>query len=81
MNRIQCRYCRWRGTDKEILKAPNPFLQDENVYGCPECKTIYGFDKLCETPDCLNEASIGTPTTDGGYKHHCHHHYPENAKP
>ena len=32
------RRCNWRGTDKEVLRAPNPFEPGEEMFACPDCR-------------------------------------------
>ncbi len=41
-DRIKCSLCNWRGTVTDRLCATNPFNRDRKIYGCPQCKEVYG---------------------------------------
>lgn len=85
--RVRCKECRWQGKTDGLLVANNPFDRSRLVYGCPHCRSIDCFAKLCDIEDCNEEATIGTPTRDGyatfsgdkysnGYMTTCHAHVP-----
>lgn len=71
--------CDWRGTDKEMLEAPNPFDATETVTGCPDCKDVNTLQEACDEPDCWEFSSCGTPTPTG-YRRTCGKHYRELEK-
>lgn len=48
---------------------------------CPECAEINSTLRMCcQEPGCQEEVGCGTPTRDGGYKHHCHRHPPDRPE-
>lgn len=75
-NKFQCRLC-----DKiifnfpaEKLAAPHPFIEGAEIFGCPHCQQCEeGFTALCDSDDCINPVSGGTPTPEG-YKFLCYKH-------
>lgn len=74
MMRYACTECDWRGPKDAILKAPNPFAQQEILWGCPNCHSVQDMREICMQEGCENEATCGTPTPDG-YKRLCGEHY------
>lgn len=60
---------------KDILVAPNPFISDTDIDGCPSCKEINTIVRACDEPDCWEESTCGTSTPDG-YKFTCGDHMP-----
>ena len=77
--KLFCDECGWKGNTFDLLSAPHPFLVNVDINGCPDCKEVNSFTRACDEDLCWHEASSGTPTTDGGYKFHCHHHPPKNG--
>jgi hypothetical protein len=75
IEKILCNECGWAGMSDEALAAPSPFDPAQKLTGCPRCR---GVDFLwgCDEPGCDAEATCGTPTPDGGYRHTCHRHRP-----
>jgi hypothetical protein len=69
------RRCEWRGDESAVLKAPNPFLPEEEIWGCPECKAVNTIVAVCDEPGCWAETSCGTPTPSG-YRRTCGKHAP-----
>lgn len=72
--------CSWRGTQKEVLRAPNPFDPDDELWGCPRCRTPGGMRVACDEPECWNEVCCGTPTPTG-YRQTCSKHRPKDKEP
>ena len=58
----------------EPLKAQNPFCPEEEIRGCPNCKVIESFNKLCEIEGRHNIATCGLPTSEG-YLRICGDHF------
>lgn len=75
MTRMACQECGSECSEATVLRAPNPFDEEQEVWGCPACKSVDGFDRLCDEPACRHVATCGTPHPSG-YKFHCHHHPP-----
>lgn len=70
-----CDNCYENIKEGELLKAPHPFIEGDNIYGCPNCKEIDKISEACDEPDCWRPASCGTPTKDG-YRRTCGIHKP-----
>lgn len=77
--KIKCNECGWKGTAEQLLEAPNPFLPEENVVGCPNCKAVENYEHCCDHADCWRTASSGTPTPER-YMWTCHEHKPTVAR-
>ena len=60
--KIICEECTWIGETWQLLRAKNPFAQNEEITGCPGCKSIDCFLRLCDEPGCKNRVSSGFPT-------------------
>lgn len=60
-------------TDAEMLRAPHPFDPEDEVVGCPRCKTINEWTELCDEAGCSQPASCGFPT-ESGYRRTCFAH-------
>ena len=67
---VNCLGCFWEG---DLLTARSPFDPDETLTGCPNCKTVDDFERVCDEPGCARTASNGFPV-DGGYRHTCFEH-------
>lgn len=65
--------CGWYGY--KPLKAENPFIAGEPIYGCPDCKDIGTLVRACDEEGCKNFVTCGTPT-DKGYRSTCGKHAP-----
>lgn len=74
--KLLCKECQWRGSDAEVLRAPNPWDPTEIIIGCPKCNTLASFVLICDETDCPLAASCGTPVPDGGYRRTCFEHRP-----
>jgi len=73
------RRCNWRGTDKEVLRAPNPFEPGEEMFACPKCKDYESLVTPCDIEGCWNESTAGVNTSDG-YRRLCGMHYRDKLK-
>lgn len=61
--------------EAEMLVAQHPFDPDDQVHGCPQCRTIRNIYRACDRTGCHRAASSGTP--DGhSYRWTCHTHHP-----
>lgn len=78
-DKIECTECIWKGTTKDLLQAPDPFLPSDICYGCPQCKSIDCFRGLCDEPGCTEPSTCGFPVADG-YRRTCHKHSAFNVK-
>lgn len=75
-------YCQRIYTISEALRAPHPFIEGDEILGCPGCQeVIEGVDAqfLCDEPGCEEPHSCGTLTPEG-YRMTCHRHKPERVK-
>lgn len=73
----RCDRCfKWSGMGSELLSAPNPFVEGDTLYACPECFTMDRIFQACDEPGCWNARSCGTPTPDG-YRQTCDDHRPK----
>ena len=73
-NRIKCVNCNSVFRDDELLIAPHPFLENEEICGCPFCREVEGFDLVCDAPGCQNTIAVGRTWPDGVYRNTCHQH-------
>lgn len=73
--KLICTECGWHGTTDMMLEAPNPFMPDDVVTGCPDCRAVSCLVFACEHADCWREVSCGTPTPSG-YAQTCGEHAP-----
>lgn len=46
----------------ELLTALNPFNPEEEIRGCPNCKSIGDFNQICDEPGCVQVTSSGFPS-------------------
>ncbi|WP_345985302.1 hypothetical protein WCX49_11915 [Sulfurimonas sp. HSL-1656] len=72
-NKYKCEECGHICEPVDILEAKHPFIDDEKVMGCPECREIDSLQKMCEVDGCNKVASCGTPAS-GGYLICCGEH-------
>ncbi len=70
--RWRCDACQWEGVEDQLLRARNPFDPNDEVHGCPACKSVDLFVRLCDEPGCKLEASCGWPSYSKGYRMTCH---------
>lgn len=74
-DKMRCPECDWVGPWDSALRAPHPFIEGEEVRGCPECRDIEDFILCCDIDGCIEQATMGTPTKDG-YRQTCYKHAP-----
>jgi hypothetical protein len=77
--KFACDVCGWTGTSNDVLSAPNPFDPQGTIYGCPECKEVEQFKRVCDFADCWDSNIAGGKPTENGYMFLCSEHY--NAVP
>lgn len=70
------RGCGWRGTEDKLLRAPNPFIDGEEMVACPNCRDHEALEEACDQPDCWVHTCCGVPTP-AGYRRVCSKHYRE----
>lgn len=77
MAKLACTECEWHGEDTEVLRAPNPFADDddEEMFGCPNCRSPDSMTVACDEPGCWEKVTCGTPTP-AGYRSTCGEHRP-----
>ena len=71
--RWQCDSCNAVSLEAELLRAPSPFDPDDELVGCPTCKSCEGFTELCEIDGCEMPATCGGPV-GGIYRRTCGPH-------
>ena len=73
----RCLECNEISLETDLLVAPNPFDETDNITGCPKCKGVDGFEEICDEPECKAEATCGFPVKEGfgGYRRTCGKHY------
>lgn len=70
----RCEFCMAVSVESKLLRGPNPFDAEDELIGCPSCKSVEGFIELCEIEGCLNGATCGGPGSDGVYRRTCGDH-------
>lgn len=50
--RYHCGECGALVTETELLHAPNPFDPGDTITGCPHCRLVPTFDRLCDHGGC-----------------------------
>lgn len=61
----------------EHLTAVNPFDPDDEIVGCPLCKSVSSLRQACQIGACNKPASGGYPRGHGfRYVWTCYHHRP-----
>jgi hypothetical protein len=75
----KCRECEWIGETTQLLQAENPFELGDTLYGCPKCRSVNCFIRLCDEQGCTRDASCGWPSEEG-YRQTCGKHWKEFAK-
>lgn len=75
MKKMKCQECGVAFAAAERLMAVNPFDAEEQIFGCPSCKSVDCFAAVCDEPGCTLEVSCGTPTPNG-YRSTCSKHRP-----
>lgn len=73
--RWRCRTCSRIHKDADLLHAPSPFDSRDILFGCPWCKVVGDFERVCDEPDCKMPCTSGWLTKDGKeYRHTCYAH-------
>jgi len=72
---VLCDECGWAGKGSALLTAENPFVKNDVLSACPECKEL-DIRVCCEIEGCNKKATCGTPVKDG-YISTCGRHRPE----
>lgn len=57
--KCKCLECDWLGPDTEVLVAVNPFDAEDQISGCPQCKSVETLRVACDVPGCDELASCG----------------------
>lgn len=71
---VICEECRWVGRADEMLETTHPFLSDETVAACPNCKSLCNTVVYrCDEPGCKEPSVMGWPSKNG-YRMTCHEH-------
>jgi hypothetical protein len=82
----RCTNCLQISLQPELLTGPSPFDPEDILTGCPKCKSVDGFDEICDEPGCKQRAHCGWPTDSdndefGGYRRTCSQHYTHMSPP
>ena len=77
MYKFKCSECGEIIDEDKVLSAPNPFNASEMLDGCPECRCIFSFHRVCEADGCDEVATCGAATNEG-YMCLCDKHLVEN---
>ena len=75
--RWMCDSCDAIVANADLLHAANPFDREQEVLGCPKCKAVDDFRRVCGFDGCENAATGGTPYR-GQYVQRCWKHNPAN---
>ena len=73
MRRFRCEVCDAIIPKGELMSAPSPFDPEDIIYGCPQCKSVAGFDEVCDEPGCVKPSSCGFQS-EAGYRRTCYDH-------
>ena len=76
-DKVICDECHRISRLNQLLSAANPFEAEDEIKGCPNCKSIDCFHVVCDEPGCKDVATCGTPTKEG-YRHTCSKHGPRS---
>lgn len=76
MKRWRCQGCERISLEPVLLTAQSPFDAAQTLTGCPLCKSVEGFDEICDEPGCERNATCGFPAGAefGGYRRTCGKH-------
>lgn len=72
-----CTQCLKRVAYTDILLAENPFDKDDNLTGCPHCRSVNPFVPACEHEDCANDTSCAGVGIGEKYVYTCTKHRKE----
>jgi hypothetical protein len=72
-SRWRCKECNGICDNDQLLWGKSPF-SDTGLCGCPHCKSVECVEQLCDEPGCLESATCGWPTGNGGYRRTCYAH-------
>ena len=73
-DKVLCAECNWRGHLKDVLTALNPFDLEDEIVGCPRCKSVNSISGVCDEMGCEEIDTCGFPTPEG-YRRTCGKHY------
>lgn len=78
---LECGECGDLFQSRDLRKAPNPWIADEEILGCPCCGTPWGepMHQICDYEDCEERASCGCPHPTKRYVRRCFKHQPEKT--
>lgn len=60
----RCLACREVVFEPDLLRAPNPFNEEETLTGCPSCRRCGVFELVCAVPECVRAATVGSTCWD-----------------
>ena len=76
MEKYICDECGWAGLKSQLLYNLNPFDESITISACPCCKILNSTVSIaCDTLNCWDPATCGTPTNNG-YRKTCGKHRP-----
>lgn len=68
-----CMECGWRGAQDDLLIGPHPFVDGDDISGCPKCMAVDRFSTICDEPGCQEIVCSWWRSTDGN-RATCHEH-------
>ena len=74
MSKWKCSECSVIYTDDKLLIAPSPFEPDDNITGCPTCRSVNSFEQVCDEEGCDKLAGCGWPSYSRRYRRTCAKH-------
>lgn len=74
----RCEQCDTQFREDAALKAPHPFVGDDEISFCPICKNPNCFVLVCDEEGCERDVSCGYPSPDG-YRRVCRDHFPKQV--
>ena len=78
---LECGECGDLFQSADILRAPSPWREDEEILGCPCCGNVWGepMHRICDYEDCENHATCGSPHPTKRYVWRCFEHQPHKT--
>lgn len=78
---LECGECGEMFQSVDLLKAPSPWLEEAQIFGCPCCGSPWGeiMHQICDYGECENHATCGSPHPTKRYVWRCFQHQPEKT--
>jgi len=72
--KYHCPECEKTFLKENMLTAPNPFDPDDEVCGCPWCKSCIQPNLVCDEKGCNELFTMGWLDDETGYRLTCYKH-------